>query len=370
ASQASLGPMANLMLTPAFGTTGGRVEIGPVPQWTAMYLISQDERMKEVMLAHADAAASVPVHYRDESSDQALDLVRYPKVATWNAKSASEPALPALTDASTIWEQDTAHQGSFAYVPYLITGDAFLQDELTYWPAWNLTAMSPSYRGYGQGLLWEDQVRGQAWTMRALGDASRILPNTHPMKAYFQDYLSKNLEWFYQNLVVSPGPNVWPMGSPVNPYSIDYVGPWQNDFWAIVMAQHAENGEPKAKELLNWASKFGVGRFLNEAQGFCIAKAPGYYWKIKNAKNEWITSWSELAQANFPGISCDPSLEIEPGSYPAWAGGYAANARAMLATASDLGVLNAASAYATWKAKTPLIDKDYPNDPTWAIIPR
>ena len=370
ASQASLGPMANLMLTPAFGTTGGRVEIGPVPQWTAMYLISQDERMKEVMLAHADAAGSVPVHYRDESSDQALDLVRYPKVATWNATSESQPALPALTNASTIWAQDTAHQGSFAYVPYLITGDAFLQDELTYWPAWNLTAKNPYYRGYGQGLLWEDQVRGQAWTLRALGDASRILPNTHPMKAYFQDYLSKNLEWFYQNWIVSPRPDVWPMGSPVDAYSIGYVGPWMNDFWAIVMAQHAENGEPKAKELLNWASKFGVGRFLNEEQGFCIAKAPSYFWKTKNSKDQWITSWSELAQVNFPGVSCNSSLEIEPGSYPASAGGYAANARAMLATASDLGVLNAASAYATWKAKTPLIDKDYPNDPTWAIIPR
>ncbi|MBS0493922.1 MAG: hypothetical protein JSS31_08160 [Proteobacteria bacterium] len=370
ASQASLGPMANLMLTPAFGTTGARVEIGPVPQWTAMYLISQDERMKEVMLAHAEAASSVPVHYRDESSNQPLDLEHYPKVATWRAVSYSEPALPTVVNGDTIWDPDTSHQGSFAYVPYLITGDAFLQDELSYWAAWNLTAMNPLYRGYGQGLLWEDQVRGQAWSLRALGDASRILPDSHAMKTYFQGSLSKNLEWFYKNWVASPLPDVWPMGSPVNPYSTDTVGPWQNDYWGIVMAQLTETEEPKAKEILNWMSNFGVGRFLNEAQGFCVAKAPGYFWKTKNSKNEWIKSWNEFAQINFPGITCNSSLAVEPDSYPALSSGSAAIARAMLAAASSVDTPGAASAYAIWKSKTPLMDNAYPNDPTWAIIPR
>jgi len=265
AKQADLGPMANLFMTPAFGTTGGRLEIGPVPKWSAMYLITQDDRIKEVMLAHADAAASVPVHYRDETSNQPLDLDRYPKVATWIQASQSQPPLPALVNGKTIWDPDTAHQASYAYIPYMITGDAFLQDELTYWAAWNLTAMNPAYRGGGQGLLWEDQVRGQAWTLRALGEASRIIPESHAMKKYFQSRLSNSLEWFYKNWIVSPTADVSPMGSPVNPYDPTTFAPWQNDFWTIVMAQHAEAGEPRAMELLNWIGKFGVGRFLHEA---------------------------------------------------------------------------------------------------------
>ncbi len=366
AAQADLGPMANLLITPAFPPTGGRAEIGPLPQWTAMYLISQDERMKEVMLAHADVAGSVPVHYRDESSSQPLDLDRHPKVSTW--LGGSQPALPVTVNGSTIWTPDTAHQGSYAYVPYLITGDAFFQDEMTFWAAWNLTAMNPAYRENGKGLLWEDQVRGQAWTMRALGEASRTIPDNHTMKAYFQGRLSNSLEWFYKNWIVSPAPDVWPMGSPVNPYSTDTIAPWQNDFWAIVMAQHAEADEPRAKELLNWVSKFGVGRFLNETQGLCLAKAPAYYLKLKNANNNWINSLSELAKVNFPGITCNSSLEYD--GYPVWAGGYAANARAMLAAASSLGVPDAATAYTLWKSKTPLIDNDFQNNPTWAIVPR
>ncbi|MCE1250222.1 MAG: hypothetical protein LWW82_05785, partial [Comamonadaceae bacterium] len=365
ASQANLGPMANLLLTPAFGTTGGRPEIGPLPQWTVMFLISQDERMKEVMLAHADAAGAVPIHYRDESSSQPLDLDRHPNVATW--RGTSQPALPAVVNGSTIWDPDTSHQASYAYVPYMITGDAFYQEEMAYWAGWNLTAMNPAYRSAGQGLLWEDQVRGQAWSMRALGEAARTLPDTHPLKAYFQQRLSGNLEWFYQNWVLAPLPDVWPMGSPVNPYSTDTIAPWQNDFWALVMAQHAQAQEPRAKELLDWVSQFGVGRFLHEAQGFCLAKAPAYYLKLKDANNRWLGNWNDFIQLNFPGITCDSSLAYD--GYPAWAGGYAAGARAMLAAAASLSVPEARSAYALWQASTPLMDKDYPNNPTWAIVP-
>lgn len=368
ADQAALGPMANLLLTPAFGTTGGRLEIGPVPKWSAMYLITQDDRIREVMLAHADAAASVPIHYRDEASNLPLDLDRHPKVATWIQSSQSQPALPALVDGKTIWDPDTAHQASFAYVPYMITGDAFLQDELTYWAAWNLTAMNPYYRGGGLGLLWEDQVRGQAWTLRALGEASRIIPDSHAMKGYFQKRLSNSLEWFYTNWIVTPIKDVSPMGSPVNPYDTTTFAPWQNDFWTIVMAQHAEAGEPRAMELLNWAGKFGAGRFLNESQGFCLAKAPGYFLKLKNASGQWITTWRELAQVNFPGLDCSSALEYD--GYPTWSSGYAGNARAMLAAAANAGVPDAAAAYSLWKSKTPLIDKDFSNDPTWAIVPR
>jgi len=366
-AQTNLGPMANLLMTTAFPNTGGRPEIAPLPQWTAMYLISQDDRMREVMLAHADVAAAVPIHYRDESTvNQPLDLDRYPKVATY--LGTSQPALPAVINGITIWKPDTAHQGSYTYVPYLITGDAFFLDEMMFWASWNMTKNIPEYRDFGQGLLRDDQVRGQAWALRALGEVSHALPDSHILKSYFENRLSNNLEWFYKNWIATPIGNVWPMGSPVNPYSYDTVAPWQNDFWAIVMAQLVEAGEPRAKELLTWSSKFGVGRFLNEAQGMCLAKAPGYFLKTKNSSKSWVSSWTEFAQVNFPGVTCTSDLKYD--GYPASGTGYVATARAMLATASSLDIPDAAKAYVLWKSKTPLVDKDYPNNPAWAIIPR
>ena len=80
-----------------------------------------------------------------------------------------------------------------------------------------------------------------------------------------------------------------------------------------------------------------------------------------------LGNWNDFIQLNFPGITCDSSLAYD--GYPAWAGGYAAGARAMLAAAASLSVPEARSAYALWQASTPLMDKDYPNNPTWAIVP-
>ena len=158
------------------------------------------------------------------------------------------------------------------------------------------------------------------------------------------------------------------MGTPVNPYNVDQTGPWQNDFFGIVLAQLAENQEPKALELLQWMSRFNVGRFTNEAQGYCIAYAPAYYLNLRDTKGSFITSWATLFQANFPNGKCSDA--IVDGSYPTSAGGYAANARAMLASAAAVGITDAAQAYKLWIAKTPGIDADFLNNPTWAIIPR
>lgn len=366
-AQADLGPMANLMMNAYFPTTGGRPEIGPLPKWAAMYLLTQDTRLLQILLDQAGAAAAAPIHYRDEGTDRALDLDRYPRVSTW--LGTSEPALPALVNGSTIWSVDTAHQGSYSYLPYLLTGDAFYQDEIIFWGGWNLTAMSPGYRNFGQGLLWEDQVRGHAWTLRALGEVSRALPDSHPMKGYFNQRLSTNLEWFYQNWVLNPDrTRVPPTNTPISPYGLDITVPWQNDFLAITLSLHAENSEPRALELIQWMSGFGVGRFLAETQGFCLAKAAAYNIKLKDANGTFVSGWSQLAQLNFPGMDC--SVPVTYDGYPSWAAGYAANARAMLAATSSIGIANARQAYDLWRSKTTEMDPDFLNDPTWAIVPR
>ena len=102
-AQAALGPMGNAFLNPYFPSTGTRPEIGPLPRWTATYLITQDERLREVMFANADAAASVPIHYRDEKTGQVLDVVTNPKVSV--LYGTSNPALPASISMpkDTIW---------------------------------------------------------------------------------------------------------------------------------------------------------------------------------------------------------------------------------------------------------------------------
>lgn len=367
ADQAALGPMGSMLLERYFPTTGSRDEIGPYPRWTVNYLLSQDSRAREVMMANADAAASVPVHYRDEDTGYPLDLDRYPTVST--TPEWSTPKLPALTNGTTIWTPDIAHQGSFAYVPYLLTGDAFYQDEMMFWTSWNAASPNPGYRGGGLGLAKDNQVRGQAWAMRSLGETYRSLPDNHPRKSYFDNRLKVNLDWYANAYPRNPNSgSLYPLNAMPKPDQLDYTGPWQNDFFGVVIAQLAELKEPGAYEVLDWVSKFNVGRFVAEDQGFCTAYAAGYFFQIQDSSGKPYTTWRDLFQANFPGETCNPNMAIA--GYPGWAGGYAAGARAVLASAYNGGVAGANSVYAKWRNLTSAMDADIPNDPTWAIVPR
>lgn len=367
ADQAALGPMGNAMVEPYFPMTGGRDDVGPYPRWTVNYLLSQDSSALEVMLANADAAAAVNTHYRDETTDYPLDLDRYPNVSI--TPEWSSPVLPTVVNDTTIWTPDVAHQASFAYVPYLVTGDNFYLDEMMFWTAWNAAAPNPGYRGAGLGLAKDNQVRGQAWAMRSLGETYRALPDNHPRKSYFDNRLKVNLDWYANEYPLNAkAATLYPLNALPKPDQQEYTGPWQNDYFGIVMAQLAENKEPNAYKTLEWVSKFNVGRFNAEAQGFCTAYAAGYFFLIKNSNNQPYSSWLDFFQANFPGEACNPGMEVA--GYPAWSGGYAASARAMLAAAFNGGITEAGSTYAKWRALTPAMDADTANNPTWAIVPR
>ncbi|QHE88868.1 hypothetical protein F9K07_14000 [Hydrogenophaga sp. BPS33] len=360
-------PMGRAMLNPYFPSTGGRPEIGALPRWTVLYLLTQDERARASMMANADASAAVPVHYRDEGTGQPLDVQRNPNVTV--LFGTSSPVLPAVS-GSTIWEPDTPHQGSFAYIPYLLTGDEFYLDEMMFWASWNIANVHPISREAGKGLIYENQIRGQAWGMRSIAEAAFALPETHPQKSYFKTILSNNLTWYQTNYTNNAG--VSPLGAIENRYEAGRAVPWNNDFMGIVFSWMAENDEPKSKDILDWFSRFNVGRYLAESDGFCTVKAPGYYWWIRDTGGRLITTWRELFARNYPEAVNSPcsSLAMNVEAYPATAEGYAAISRASLASAVNAGVTNASSAYTRWKGFTPLIDAAFLSDPTWAIVPR
>lgn len=362
AAQSHLGPMGNMFLEPAFGNTGGRSEIGPLPRWTALYLVTQDERPRTSMMANADAAAAVPIHYRDEKTGLPVDPISHPNLSVYGTAHT----VPASSDP-TIWSPDTAHQASYTYVPYLLTGDKFYQEEMLFWASWNVFSLPANYRAHEKSLINRNQIRGQAWALRSLFEAYATLSDTHPMKSTYRTMLDNNLA-FYRNMYVSGG-TVSPMGS--IQHNATTTPPWQNDFMGIVVSLMVENAEPHARELVDWLSRFNVGRFMNEGSGFCTARAPGYYWKNVDASGAFLTTWAELFAANYAldvGKPCS-ALTITDG-YPTHAAGYAAYARGMLGAASNAGVNNGGAAYTKWKSMTPEMDKAFASDPTWAIKPR
>ena len=370
-AKANTGPMGSAMLTTDMPMTGGRSEIAPLPRWTAMYLITQNDSALRSMLANADAAASAPVHYRDESTGQPLSVRDHPSIAL--RYGTSSPAVPTAGTASP-WKPDIAHQGSYAYIPYLVTGDAFYLDELMFWAAWNIAANDPEYRGTSKDLLNSEQVRGQSWGLRSIAEASFAAPDSHALNAYFDSALANNMSWFEANYNADPkkASKVFsPMGAIISLYNDDQAPSYEGDFFATVMSWLAENNVPNASSVLNSVGRMQIDRFLASTQkaGFCTSQAAGYWLKTKNG-SAYVSDWGDFYRLNYGSAACANSATD---GYPDWAGGYVAVARAMLAAASNAGANNASEAYARWKSFSPLLEtaaRGFPSDPSYAVVPR
>src|SRR5581483_6670688 len=67
-------PMGTAGVTLYMPMTGMRADIGPLPQWTAQYLLSMDSRARALTFANADAGGSMPIHYRDQATGLPVSL--------------------------------------------------------------------------------------------------------------------------------------------------------------------------------------------------------------------------------------------------------------------------------------------------------
>lgn len=75
---ANNGFMESGLATEAMGTTGGRQDIGMIPGWCILHLMSQDARMHEVCVGTAYLSGSWPMHYKDEATNLPLSIDNFP----------------------------------------------------------------------------------------------------------------------------------------------------------------------------------------------------------------------------------------------------------------------------------------------------
>jgi len=363
ASRPFYGPMNNVLMTAYMPTTGGRGEIAPLPKWMVDFIITQDSRALDVMLAAADSTAGVGNHYRDEATGWPAGLDTRPSLSFGTFSTFPK------TDQPNLWTPDTAHQGSFGYVPYLTTGNAFYLDEMMFWASYNLAVGDPGYRvTTGVGNLLDNQIRGTAWGMRSLAEVVWSLPEWHPRKSYYRGQLTSNLNYFVGQIGV--GRLASPLGAFLRPEGD--VPPWQNDYLQCVLALMAENNEPGVSTLVTHIAQYTVGRVLADDEGFCAALAPGYYVSMREGgtTGAFFTTWDQYAQYNYPSQYGQACATLSVDGYPASATDYAANLRAMLGACANAGVADAPAAYAKWVLMTPAMDTAFLTNRQWAIAPR
>lgn len=402
------GPMT---IGPVFAympNTGGRGDIGPLPVWSVSYLLSMDKRARDAMMAAADGSGSWSIHYRDEKTGYPVRTDNETnKLISTHGNLAGQGPLPvprcANADAKlceTPYSEDTAHQPSLAYLPYLVTGDYYYLEELQFWAAANPLGTAPGYSGNGQGLVRWQQIRGQAWSLRTLGHSAYITPDSHPLKGYFNTQLDNNLAYYHDTFVAKNPNNLGVYdGSGQDAFWVDNPSPWQDDFLTWSFGYLSELGFAKATPILQWKAKYPVGRM---GPDYCWIQAATYVLGMRGANGKIHNSFDDLYKANFSGTlynddgrpythpqgarfidsACGSQAQADYMSlaygitwplgrmagYADSALGYPANMQPALAVAATSGIPNASQAWSRFAGRS--VKPDYNQSPQWAIVPR
>ena len=389
---AKTAPMGVGMAVPYMPTTGGRNDLGIMPGWAATYLLTQDKRAKMVTFGTADLAGSFSSHYRDKKTDRPVSLADYPYMTllgnlndTINPATKLREAFPAC-DVKTVCltpsRADTSHQPGFAFLPYLVTGDYYYLEELQFWAMFNAFSSNPHYRGFGLGLFKSDQVRGQAWSIRTLAEATYITPDSDPLKAQFKLSMDANLDWYNTNYPSNPTANT--LGIITNGSALVYsnglgMAPWMDDFFTSAMGHAVELGFDNAKPMLLYKSKFPIARMIGA--GACWIDAGIYSMTVRSSTTTDIfpsikEAYTASHTADFNQLACNSpematALKLKVGEMAGYAyseTGYPANLQPALAYSADVGGADGVRAWGVFAART--VKPDYRRSPQFAIIPR
>lgn len=401
------GPLGNGIAVSDQGTTGGRIEIGLIPGWGSMYLLSMDRRAKLITTEMGKLGGSWGTHYRDKTTGRPLTVGDYPYVSnrgtsgeTINPATGKTEALPACTATCSNPRVigDSAHEPAFAYLSYLVTGDYFYLEELIFQSMWNIINMPVSYRQQAKGLVYREQVRGMAWILRDLADAAYLLPDDDPAKSHLLSMLQANLEDLNGRYITSSAtaPNAFgaiTTGEAFPPYGGLHLAPWQQDFVSSSLGIAWERKlSPLADAVLRWKSTFPVGRMT--APGFCWVFGSRYTLKLRDTTTGPLyTTFAQVYQATVspeiyatecssvamvaaiaapvPPPDDRPSKAGSMMGYPRSALGYPSNMQPALAFAVDAGLSNAGAAWQIFDNRTEKpVSPPYSEHSQFAIVPR
>ena len=377
--------MQNGIITVYFPTTGGRQEVGLYPTWAARYLLSMDNRMKEITLNCGDLSGSIPIHLREgnaakSAKNHVMTIDDRPTVwASWWDYTYQDAAdkLPApVGPTTTEWTVDNSHQAAFACIPYLVTGDFYYLEEMYFWGAWDLADSNHAYRSDAQGLI-NDQTRGDAWAIRNISDAASLAPDTQTLeKNYFTNKTNNNINnWINRYITTGNYPSIhyWqdqsnigadggrPDGDLVTTCRY-YTSTWMDDFVLTVLT-HMKDVGWNTSSLVDWLGVSIINRFHN----------PDYNW-YRGAPYHIPTAYND---GNNNGIryatwlDVNNAFAVQPGPTdfpnPDYADNYTFIARCALG-----GVTHLTNGQATWNwIDSHLYTKSSLNDnPTWGILPR
>ena len=365
-----LGPAS---ITQYMPTTGFRPDIGPMPQWSAAALLTQNAGAEQFALAQANASGSVPWNFIDPATGLPITLTKYPTLWTSSLAGPQYGGIPLTqpvpSPATTGWTTDEAHAPDLCYLQYLQTGDPYYLNELNAEASAIPLSYNPGYTGNGQGLFAEnEQLRGIAWDLRTLVEAAIANPVGSSERAYFTQLVNNNLNYLLAFTKTANEGQLSGWFSGING-DASATTPWQQNYLATSLALAAENGFTVAKQLLVWQSNFITGQFLNGNNGFSPWDGADYGLTVINsATGQNYQTWAQVWQASQAAGYTNPNPGVSFSD-----NGYALLAHAALADIITVtGSPQAIQAFGWLSANpgTTNFTAAYQADPTYNIAPR
>ncbi len=188
------------LINPHFPDTGTREDIALLPQWTARYVLTSDDKEREVVLGQSETSAYIPWHFIDSKTNQAPLPHNHPKLyLDYRATFQNNKIAPYGTE-DTGWVLDIAHQPSLSYIPYMITGDRYYYDNLVAAYTWSRFSIINE----GWGMLRNpvlrtqnfDQQRAYGWLQRLTAETALVVPDASPLRKHLTQQMAADVAYF------------------------------------------------------------------------------------------------------------------------------------------------------------------------------
>lgn len=234
--------------------TGGRADIGPYPEWVACYLLAGGPRTYRAILhADGDGGGAFYIHVRQNGMPgfNVKTQTRAPK----GKRQMPSYQLPV--------QPDHAHTPSLGYISYLLTGDRYYAEELSFWASYHLGGWPYI------GLRHNYPARGQAWGLRQVADAAFLLPTTDPLQGYYtrevRAYLKRYEEgYMHRGRKLHYGPDVTYSSGRMRWINATFCSTWQYAWLVWSFHNAVDRGFPEAAKIRDWTGEYIVGFYTSD----------------------------------------------------------------------------------------------------------
>ncbi|MBO1078104.1 hypothetical protein [Roseomonas haemaphysalidis] len=305
-------------IEPNMPGTGGRDDIGPATAAQAAYLQARDPAVLDYIVGQAEAATTIPWSIWDAKAGSWLSVENWPRL--WTDGRGGEPGKGTLLQPidNGWWKPENAHQPDPSFVPYLLTGERWMLDNLQAQAAWNILVQWPDTRAPSDmNVVYGNQLRGGAWALRQIDEAAWASPAGSPEKAYFSKASAANWSWLVSMIPSWSKEQGEVQGWVPGVYGTNgAVGPWQQDYFASTTLAAARRGNADALTVLRWTRNFLVGRFAKLGHDGCAYLLEAYSPDTGVSYDTWD---KVKAGTKARGWSNDTGWAKSDGNYPQWA---------------------------------------------------